>query len=79
MTTTHDDVPPGVGRRPDGSDRERILHAACRTRERHAAILDLAAEGFREQPSANCILAASRRLCGDIATLADALAKGRAA
>lgn len=80
MTTTHG-TPPGVGTRTSEVDAERILHAAQRTRERQDAILDLAAEGFWEQPSTNCVLAASRRLCAAITSLANdvAKAKGRAA
>lgn len=75
------DAPPGVGRHPGAGDADRILHAAQRTGERFDAILDLAAEGFREQPSANCVHAAGRRLCAAIASVADdvAKAKGRAA
>jgi hypothetical protein len=64
---------------PRQRDADRILLAADRTRERHAAILDLAAEGFSEQPSPNCVRAAARRLCAAIAALADEIAEGRAA
>lgn len=78
MTTTHG-TPPGVGTRTSEVDAERILLAARRTTERHHAILDLVAEGFAEQPSANCVRAAGRRLCANIVALADSIAKGRAA
>lgn len=72
-------VPARVASWPSQRDADRILLAAQRTTERHHAILDLAAEGFEEQPTANCVRAAGRRLCAAITALADEVAEKRAA